>query len=69
MATKKDMFSQFDMRTIERKIKKGEVSQKEYDAWLKSLSDAKDFSEINENDIVVNTSPESDSLDDTEDNE
>jgi len=35
-------FRLFDRRTIERNIKKGLISRKDYEKYLKSLDDAKD---------------------------
>lgn len=32
----------FDKRTVERNIKRGRVTQKEYDAYLKTLNNAED---------------------------
>lgn len=53
MNKKQDDFSQFDIRVIERKIKKGEILQKEYDKWLQSLPESSDFVEIDEQSISL----------------
>lgn len=53
MIKKQDDFSQFDIRVIERKIKKGEISQKAYDKWLQSLPESSDYEEIDEESISL----------------
>jgi len=70
MNKKQDDFSQFDIRVIERKIKKGEISQKEYDKWLQSLSESSDYEEIDEESLYLESEEASEEAEsDTEDDE
>lgn len=43
-----DDFLKFDVRVIEKKMKNGEITEKEYKKYLDSLEENKDFAEIDE---------------------
>lgn len=45
-------FSKFDVRVLERKLKSGEITEKEYKKHLESLEDAGEFAEINEEQLL-----------------
>ncbi len=45
-------FSKFDVRVLERKLKSGEITEKDYKKYLESLEDASEFAEINEEQLL-----------------
>jgi len=45
-------FSKFDVRVLERKVKSGEITEKEYKKYLESLEDANEHVEINEEQLL-----------------
>ncbi len=55
MNTKKTThpLSEMDMRLLERKLRKGEISRKEYEAILESLPESDEYIEIDENGITA----------------
>ncbi len=49
---KRDEFYKFDIRTLNKKLEKGEITKEEYDEFLKSLAEADGYQEIDENRIL-----------------
>ena len=45
-------FSKFDVRVLERKLKSGEITEKEYKKYLESLEDGNEYTEINEEQLL-----------------
>lgn len=45
-------FSKFDVRVVERKLKSGEITEKDYKKYLESLEDANEHVEINEEQLL-----------------
>jgi hypothetical protein len=52
METQMDNFKKFDKRLIDRKFRSGEITEKDYKKFLDSLEECKEYSEINENEIL-----------------
>ena len=55
----------YDRRTIERNIKKGLITRKDYEKFLKALDDAKDKGTQGEE--IVDDADDADDIDETED--
>ena len=55
----------YDRRTIERNIKKGLITRKDYEKFLKALEDAKDKGTQGEE--IVDEADDIDDIDDTDD--
>ncbi|MFT5680667.1 MAG: hypothetical protein ACI8RZ_001573 [Myxococcota bacterium] len=49
----------FDKRVVERNIKRGKVTQAQYDAWLASLEDCTELSEDTET-VFITRVPDED---------
>ncbi len=47
-----DNFKKFDKRLIDRKFRNGEITEKDYQKFLDSLEECKDFDVIDEDDIL-----------------
>jgi hypothetical protein len=45
-------FMKFDVRIIERKLKNGEITEKEYKKYLDSLAENSEFVEIDEDTLL-----------------
>lgn len=45
-------FSKFDVRVLERKMKRGEITEKEYKKHLESLEENKEFVEMDEDAVL-----------------
>ncbi|MBP7432088.1 hypothetical protein KA996_00945 [bacterium] len=45
-------FSKFDVRVVERKLKSGEITEKDYKKYLELLEDANEHVEINEEQLL-----------------
>ncbi len=45
--------SEMDMRLLERKLRKGEISRKEYEEILESLPESGEYTELDENAIAA----------------
>jgi len=57
----------YDRRTIERNIKKGLITRKDYEKFLKSLDDAKEKGVIGEEEPSIDDGDDDDMTDDTTD--
>ncbi len=54
MATKKPHpFAEMDIRILERKLRKGEVTREQFEEMLASLPESGDYSEIDETKLVT----------------
>ena len=47
-------FDKIDIRTIERKMKKGEVTEEEYKEYLNSIEECTDYDTVNEETVMKN---------------
>jgi len=56
----------YDRRTIERNIKKGLITRKDYEKFLKALDDAKDKGVIGEDEPSIDDDDDDDMTDDTD---
>ena len=65
MINNKDDFSRFDVRVLERKIEKGEISQEAYDKWLAELPESAEYSEIDEDHITPDSSVDDETEEET----
>ncbi len=49
-----DKIESFDIRVYERKVRNGEITRKEYEAYLQSIKECTDFTEIDEETLNKN---------------
>ena len=49
---KKMNFSEIDTRTIERKLKSGEITEEEYKKYLDSLEECTDYDTVDEDALI-----------------
>ena len=47
-----DTFKKFDKRLIDRRLRNGEITEKEYRKFLDSLEESTEFNEIDEKEIL-----------------
>ncbi|MBO4441613.1 hypothetical protein J5834_05795 [bacterium] len=47
-------FDKIDLRTIERKLKNGEVTEKEYKEYLNSIEECTEYDTVNEETVMKN---------------
>lgn len=50
---KKENIISFDLRTIERRLKKGDITKEQYETYKKSIDESPDYNEIDEEILKV----------------